>query len=462
MRFVRQAIGLVGLLTICAAAETACSSKSSTATNDAGTPPPAAGGTGAFGVVTVNGMQKMYLPQSSPSTTTSNGYITVVNVGVAGSGTAGAPAQVTTIDLGVPEFATATGGDSNVIIAASTDSRSIWFIDPNTDTLTKTIQLDATYGRSGFSGGGGYVTGIAMDSANHRAILSVWNGFALVDTNTKTITSVINAPPSENFGFDSVHQRILAPFYDCSSSYDDTGTSPPFCNNYFGPDGTTVMGEGLNVIDLTDNTVYTYEDPSATDPQGGGTPGDMANSPLGNEPDSASVDPTTQKVVVPSEGGGYQNIIDLSQATFDKTKKTVTAPHTYVLGLGLEGVAVEYNKHFAFLEGEGSSSVALMNLADSSSIDAGSTRPICTMPDLPGGSSWGNLGDPHGIAVTTGLADGHSVGFVVDSGRQWVARVDLEKMAAVPTPDAGNGYVGAIDGPTLAPAVTFLDATAKP
>lgn len=449
--FLRGSLGVVGLLAVLASVGTACSSKSSGGTTgDGGAPPPAAGGTGAFGIVTVNGTQKMYLPQNEPDQTTYNGYISVVNVGIVGNGITGAPALVTTIDLGVPEFATATGGDSTTVIAASTDSNKVWFIDPQTDKLTKTITLPTTYGRSGFSGGGGYVTGIAVDSANHRAILSIWNGFAIVDLNTKEITSTIAAPPSENFGFDSVHQRIIAPFYDCSTSVDATNNPPTFCNDYKGSDGTTVMTEGVNVIDLSDNTVYTYEDPGAEDP----------NAPVGGEPDSASIDPNTQKMVVPSESGGYQNIIDLSSAQFDKTKKTFTAPHAYVQNLETEGVAIEYNKHYAFWEAEGTDTVAVADLG-TVAVDAGSNTPTATMPSVPGGSGWSNLGDPHGIAVTTGLADGHSVGFLVDSGRQWVARVDLEKMAQLQATDAGDGLTTSITADQMAPVVTFLDAKTK-
>ena len=447
---ISSSAAILGLLVIAASVGTACSSKSAGGAADASVPV-AAGGTGAFGIVTVNGLQKMYLPLDSGAPATGNGLIAVVNVGVAGNGILGAPAQVTQIDLGTPDFATATGGDASTVIAASTSSNKIWFIDPNTDTLTKTITLDPTFGRSSFSGGGGYVTGIAFDSANHRAILSVWNGFALIDLNTKTVTTTILAPPSENFGFDSVHQRILAPFYECTASTDGTGASPTFCSNYFGADGKTVMSDGLNIIDLTDNTVYTYEDPAASDP----------NSPLGSEPDSASADPTSQKIVVPSEGGGYQNVIDLSSAVFDKTKKTVTAPHQIVQNLPLEGVAIDYTKHFAFWEAEHGSNVAVANLS-SLDPDAGTTLPA-TMPSLPGGGSWGNLGDPHGIAVTTGLADGHAVGFVVDSGLQWVARVDLEKMSQLTGTDAGDGILNTtITSDQMASVVTFLDATKKP
>jgi hypothetical protein len=430
---------------------------------------PAAGGSGAFGIVTVNGVQKMYLPLQEGDPTTGNGLVAVVNVGLAGAGTAGAPALMTNIDLGTPSFATATGGDSSVVIAASTSANKVWFINPQNDTLTKTITLDPTAGTSSFSGGGGYVTGIAIDSANHRAILSVYNGFALVDLNSQTITTTIQAPPSENFGFDSTNQKIYAPFYECTGAGNATGAPLPFCTKYFGPDGVTVMTDGLNVIDLTDNSVYTYQDPAATDSSGNS----IANSPLGTEPDSAAADPTTQQVVVPSEGGGYQNILDFSKAVYDKTKKTVTAPHVVIQNIGLEGVAVEYTKHLAFFEGEHDSTVAVTSLAGIPTIanaeaDGGDpiaaiSTPIATMPDLPAaGGGWVNLGDPHGIAVTTGLASGHAVGFVVSGDYHWVARLDLEAMAQIPVLDAGNTETVPITQAQMTPIVTFLDATTKP
>ena len=459
---VRGSVAVVGLLAICISAETACSSKSSGAGADSGILP-AAGGSGAFGIVTVNGIQKMYLPLQSGDPTTGNGLLAVVNVGVAGAGVAGAPALITNIDLGTADFATATGGNSNVVIAASTSANKVWFINPQNDTLTKTITLDPSYGRSSFSGGGGFVTGIAVDSANNRAILSVWNGFAIVDLGSQTITSTISAPPSENFGFDSSHERILAPFYECTSSTGADGGPPDSCNTVFGPDGVTPMPSGLSVIDLNDNnTVYTYEDPVASDP----------NSPLGSAPDSAAADPVTQQVVIPAEHDGYENILDFSKAVFDKTKKTVTAPHITIQNIGLEGVAVEFNKHLAFWEGEGDTTVAVSSLSSIPSINgaidggdpqAAVSTPIATMPDLPAaGGGWSNLGDPHGIAVTTGLADGHAVGFVVDGDYQWVARIDLEAMAAIPVVDAGDGETVAITQAQMAPVVTFLDATKKP
>ena len=187
--------------------------------DDGGGTVPAAGGTGAFGIVTVNGKQKMYLPAGYDSSS-GNGVIAVVDVGVAGNGASGAPALITTIDLGSTNVATATGGDSTMVIAASTDNPTVWFIDPATDTLKKSFALDGTYGQSGFSGGGGYVTGVAIDSAEPpRHPQRVERLRARRPRDAVDHQTVIQAPPAENFGFDSVHQRILAPFYDCAAAW---------------------------------------------------------------------------------------------------------------------------------------------------------------------------------------------------------------------------------------------------
>jgi hypothetical protein len=422
-------------------------------------PPQSAGGTGAFGIVTVNGTQKLYLPQllQNPA---GHGYVSVVDLGVPGNGVQGAPALITDIDLGGPDFATTTNGTSNIVVAASTQSSNVWLIDPASDTVVKTVTLDPSYGPpgSGFSGGGGIVTGIAMDPANHRAILSVWNGFAILDLDAQAITSTIQAPPSENFGFDAMNQRIIAPFYDCMASMSGAadggiGMSPSFCNSYMTESGTP-MTDGLNVIDLKDGTVYTYQDPMAADP----------TAPVGHEPDSAAADPNTQVIVIPSEGEGSQTVIDLSKATFDKNKKVVSAPHQIVENVGLTGVAVEATNHFAFWEEEHSGGIALadLNALNSGAAADGGVGAVAqgVMPNTPAdeagaGSGWSNLGDPHGVAVATGIANGHPIGVVVDSGLRWVARVDLSAVWAAPH------SMGSIQDSDLAAATTMLDARTK-
>jgi hypothetical protein len=76
------------------------------------------------------------------------------------------------------------------------------------------------------------------------------------------------------------------------------------------------------------------------------------------------------------------------------------------------------------------------------------------MPPRPSPpEAWTNLGDPHGIAVTTGLADGRAVGFVVDAGHRWVGRVDLAKLLTL------KGSTNALlTAAQTEPAVTMLDA----
>ena len=405
----------------------------------------AAGSSGAFGIVTVDGKQKLYLPEPSQNAA-GHGEIAVVDVGVEGDGVNGANAQLSRIDLGTSDYATATGGDSTVVVAASTFFPTVWLIDPHTDAVTKTLTLPDSYGSSSFSGGGGYVTGIAVDSANHRAILSVWNGFALLDTTSGTITQVIEAPPSENFGFDSVKQRIIAPFYGCESSTDATYTPPPFCGDYKDTTGVE-MTDGVNVIDLATGTVYTYQDPDYANEDSGGT----GNTPVDTEPDSAAVNPNTGVVVVASEGAGNKHVIDLGNGDFDSGSKAVTASQHVVDDdyAGLTGVSIEPSSNLAFLEGEGSSSVGVLKLDDAN--DGNGKIIVGQMPDLPDGNSWSNMGDPHGIAVTTGINDGQSVGFVVTYDGQWVARVDLEAFAGM-TPD----LTGIVAPAEMASVVTYL------
>jgi hypothetical protein len=404
---------------------------------------PSSGNTGAFGVVVVANQQKLYLPMTAHNSA-GNGFIAVVDVAVKGRGISGAPALIHNIDLGTPAYATTTGGDATVLVAASTAFPDVWLIDPVTDTVTNRFQLDSTYGLSSFSAGGGYVTGIAMDSKNKRAILSVWNGFALLDVQRGVITSVILAPPSENFGFDENAQRIVAPFYDCASA-NNHGTPLTFCSNYKAPSGAP-MTDGVNVIDLVDGTVYTYQSPTAANPA----------APAGGEPDAAAVDPTTGVTVVPAETDGYQNVIDLAHAVFDKSAKSVTATDHTVPASGFTGVAIEPRSHYAFFEQELSSS-APVGVMDLQAANTGSGLFLNgRLPNTPEGIPWSNLGDPHGIAVTISIIDWAPVGFVANSARKWVARVDLDTMIGLPQINGG------ITTSDLATAVTYLDATKSP
>ena len=451
-----------GMAAASAWALAACSSSS---------PPPASGSSGAFGVVTLGGKQLMYLPIQAP-TANGDGQIAVVDVGQAGKGMTGAPALVTDVDLGcagareagfcsAPDFATTTAGDSSVVVAASTQSYRVWFIDPSKNQVTATLSLDPALGGSTFSGGGGIVTGIALDEANHRAILSVWNGFLLVDLDSHSVTGSVTAAGSENFGFDSTRGLVLAPFYNCGSAtpgIDDAGNVLPlgdagFCQSYQVPDGGGVITAGLNVVNLANDKVYTFENLAAADP----------TFPLDGEPDSAAVDPSSGIAVLPQEGMGQEDFLDLTKAVYDDATRTFTAPLAKLSIQECDGAAVEPKSHLAFFEEEFSDQIALVDLTKLGAGADGGFPPSAVVqsnvPSPPGGSGWENLGDPHGIAVTTGLQSSGPVGFVVSgqgSSGQWVARIDLQKMLTL-----GQAAAGTLTPAALAPAVTMLDAATK-
>jgi hypothetical protein len=176
-----------------------------------------------------------------------------------------------------------------------------------------------------------------------------------------------------------------------------------------------------------------------------------ADSPVGSEPDSAAIDPTIQVAVIPSEGGSFQNVIDLSQAKFDATSHTFTAPNHVIPNQSLTGVAIEPNKHYGFWEEERGTQIGVADVAAANAGGAGFVQ--ADMPNLPDASSWSNMGDPHGIAVTTGILSGSAVGFVVSLDQHWVARVDLQKVLDLHT---AAGPTGVVD---ITPAVTYLDAS---
>jgi hypothetical protein len=448
-------VGLVALAGACVSSNK--SPAPAVVVEDAGAPPPGAS-SGALGVVVIDGTQKLYLPTTKINAA-GNNVVSVVNVGLAGSGVAGTPALIKDIDLGVSDdHPVLAAGDPTMILVGSGLTRNIWIIDPTTDTLVKTIQLDPSTQTTAFSTPDGYMNGIAIDSVRRKAYISVWNGFAVFDMNTMTITSTILSDPAENFALDTTNEKLYAPFYNCTGQ----GATPPTCATTLdGDDAGTAMVAGLDVIDLTSGTVYTYRDLSNPNP----------SSPFGSSPDSAGIDPTTQLLFIPDEFG-QQYALDFSKAVFDKATNSVTAPHEMMANQSFEGVAVEPTKHFGFWEHEYANNIGVLNLAGfaiTGDVDASDdgTEAVAgfvasTMPDTPAlhgtvaadSTSWSNSGDPHGMAVATGIANGKPVAFLVDyPNNDWIARIDLEAMSTI---------VGATPGmltpAEVSPAITYLDA----
>jgi len=458
------ALMVLGTAGLWSAAQSGCAGSGTTPA------PVVSSSSGAFGVVTVNGKQLMFLPLKE-LTDGGDGQIAVVDVGLPGTGKdGGTPAQVTVIDMldgGVP---TATAGDATVIVAAGTETYTVWFIDPATQKITDSIALPPNLNSTSFSTDTPVlVSGIAIDEANHRAILSVWNGIIFVDLGSHAITGSVLAAAAENFGYDSTLQYVLLPYYGCgivdSPGNGDTdggyATLPP-CNNYVTlGDAGVVITNGLNLVDLkkTPPQVYTFE------------LADAGNEiPLGADPDSAAVDPATGLAMVPSERSYFYTFIDLSKAKFSSVGDAgfFTAPSVLDYNQASTfdtGVAIEPASHLAFTEQEYSQHVSVLDLTKINTSTTGFGPGVSAdgdIPNPPSGEIWQNLGDPHGIAVTTGIQSGDPVGFVVSdpndgSGGIWVARVDLNKMLQLGLSQTGVP----LTTDQMLPAVTFLDATRK-
>ncbi len=457
------ALGLM-VLAVPLALASACVSNKNPEAAPAGPPPPPGSSSGSLGVVVVNGTQKLYLPTDKANTAGHN-VVSVINVGLDGNGVNGVPALITDIDLGTTDdHPILAAGDTTMILVGSGTSQTIWIINPQNDTLIKTIQLDPSTQKTTFSTPDGYMNGIAVDSTHRKAYISVWNGFAVFDMNTMAITSTIVLNPTENFSFDVVNQKLYAPFYSCTENGSPDSGPPSTCaTTLSGNDAGAVMTAGLNVVDLSDDTVYTYQDPTAEDP----------TQPFGGEPDSTGVDPSTQIVFLPDEFGS-QYALDFSKAKFDKATKSVTAPHELMSTQQYDGVAVETTKHFGFWEHEYADNIAVLNLAGfavTGDIDASDPTGAVpgfissTMPNTPptiqngisSSTSWSNSGDPHGVAVATGIKDGKSVAFLVDYPQNnWIARIDLELMSTIK-----GATPGTLTPTELAPAVTYLDTYNK-
>ena len=85
----------------------------------------------------------------------------------------------------------------SAVIVAEVQSAVIGLlVDRVADILTVEAKLVQPTPEMRGSFTGGYVTGVAIDGANHRAILSVWDGFAIVDLTSRTVTRHIAAPPA--------------------------------------------------------------------------------------------------------------------------------------------------------------------------------------------------------------------------------------------------------------------------
>ena len=295
---------------------------------------------------------------------------------------------------------------------------------PTADEITVSeVDLGNTDSAS-FSGGSCTNCGVLCDAGESRFIVSSGDGYRVLDYSGTVLTSYLTDLTSdpvrdlgtENFSFDSENKWIISPEYETSNNY-------------------------LWIVDLTNDAVYRWTNrmvPTSTDATNG-----LEELSSDMVADAASVDPTTGALLIGDEYADSFLTVNLNAATFDDAAGTFTAPHDYVTmtnivapGLMSTGMAIESSSHLLFLEDEFGSSMGLVSLptaaaAGSISLSDYTTAAIPS-PTATCASvfSWSNVGDPHGLALFTGVIDDAPKGLLINSDKTCAAIVDLDSFLA--------------------------------
>ena len=388
----------------------------------------------AFAVLATNSARIAFLP----------GTNTVVPLTIDGSTAVhGAKAAaLRTGRQGVPSVSLSFSPDSCtvdssalVVSCISYHSTKLAFLDVSRFAASlNTADITATEFESGaptdltpFSGGSCVFCGIVALTGRGEIVVAAHDGYRVYRYPGSGAASPLvpaatyNVPITENFAADPTRQWIAAP-------------------EYFPHGGT----RKLRLIDLAKNKVYAWT--ANTDTCAPGDDPVCTSDFQSEEVDSATFDLATGMLVLRSESGSSQLLLDLSQASFDDAALTFNAPHRHV----------EFaNPYFAEMSGALASPTHswLFSVAEFSpayiGVDAlptaggsGGAFPAYThqrvFVDLNTPTSiapcTGTLesgGDPHSEGYTTSLA-GHEVGLFIDDARSCIVKVDLQALYEAP------------------------------
>ncbi|MDO8518619.1 MAG: hypothetical protein Q7T11_00460 [Deltaproteobacteria bacterium] len=324
------------------------------------------------------------------------------------------------------------------------------------DLVVTTVDLGNTESGS-FSGGACINCGVLCDAGDSRFIVSSGDGYRVLNYSgtvldsylTDATTTPARNLSTENFSYDAVDNWVISPEYDSGNNY-------------------------LWLIDVDTDTIYRWEtnlvdiSVDATN----GIDGLLTNLGLSEmaEPDAAAIDPTTKILSLSDESAMGIVAINLGAAVFDDTADTFTAPATAIefesIGTRLPGLGVEASSHLLFLEEEFSSGMGVAALPTSVSTSSGAISVTdynwASVPDAsatcPDVSFWTNAGDPHGLALFTGVIDDKPKGLLInDTGltKNCAAVVDLEDFLAA-TKTTGTNQVDSSVDLVATGVVTFI------
>jgi len=388
----------------------------------------------AFAVLATNSARIAFLP----------GTNTVVPLTIDGS-TAVHGAKVAALNAGrqsVPSVSLSFTPDSCtvdssalVVSCISYNSTKLAFLDVSRFAASlNTADITATEFESGapntltsFSGGSCVFCGIVALTGRGQIVVAAHGGYRVYAYPASGAASPLvpaasdEVPITENFAADPTRQWIAA-------------------SEYFPQGGN----RKLRLIDLAKKKVYVWT--ANTDTCAPGDDPACTSDFQSEEIDSETFDLATGMLVLRSESGSSQLLLDMSQASFDDAALTFTAPHRHV---DFE------NPYFAEMSGALASPTHswLFSVAEFSSayigVDAlptaggsGGTFPAYThqrvFVDLNTPASiapcTGTLqsgGDPHSEGYTTSLA-GNEVGLFIDDARSCIVKVDLKALYEAP------------------------------
>lgn len=293
-------------------------------------------------------------------------------------------------------------------------------------------------GSVSFSGGSCKNCGVATDPGDSRYVVASFDGIRTFDyTSTSGQCDLIDhydIPINENIGFDASRNWVITPEYDGFGSYTKQ-------------DGTIVRNEAtMRIVNIETDDIYEWDKKILCSDLV-----EAGESCSWRETDAASIDLGTGMIALQEESVRATVLIDMSQASFDSTTKTFTAPHEYVplenISARTPGGAIEPSSHILFMEQEFGRGIAVLQLPDVGG--SGSTFPTPTAgweynsANVPSNtvcnrSSWSNAGDPHGLAIFTGVVAGKAFGLLINGTKDCVALVDLKGLLDAPKATGSN------------------------
>lgn len=296
---------------------------------------------------------------------------------------------------------------------------------------------------SGFSGGACIDCGVLPDATDKGFIVSSGDGYRVVNYSGTVIKSFLSSfsgtipvdLSTENFGYDSVNNRIYSP-------------------EYAGGGSTSTTDEYLWVVDVNKSKTYHWSKRmvDTTTDAVNGLP-ELTSQGIGSlTADAVSVDPSTGLVTIGHEWTPVLLVINMNAATFNDSTSTFDAPYAVVPLLNTyssnslltTGMVIEPSSHVMFLEeefGDGMGAAQMPSSAAAGSVTITSytsaqiPTPTTVCPSL---SAWANVGDPHGLSAFTAVIGGKPMGLLIDGTKACLAIVDLNGLLAAPKTASTN------------------------